>query len=297
MKRIFILFILISSYFHSFTLQAQSSSGWKTATSIISNSSWGDVGWSNPLFALVNDGSRTSSTALIIGDDTEYLQATGFNINVPAGMVIKGIEVEIIKNGSNGLSYNVTDNEVRIIKGGVVTGNNLAASGKWPSSDQTYTYGSASETWGTTWTLADVNSSNFGIAISAHLGGLLLPTARINGVSINVSYGIDPLPVKMISFDAKATQGKVDLSWVTATEVNNHGFTVQRSVDAVNWENIGEILSHFGNSETVSKYTYTDFTSLPGNNYYSLLQRDTDNSITYTNVIVVNAYASNELSL
>jgi len=294
MKRLFTL--LISTCF-VFNASAQSSSGFKTATSVISHSAIGLVGWNNILSALFSDGSETTSTALLLGDDTEYLELTNFNITIPAGMVITGIEVEILKSGSNGITYSVTDKDVRIIKGGVITGNNLARSGKWPGSEQAFTYGSATEDWGTSWTPADINSSNFGVAISAHLGGLLLSTARINAVSINVSYDSSPLPVTMISWDAKSIQGKVDLSWSTATETNNYAFTVQRSADGVNWENIGEVRSQSVNSASVRSYTYTDEDALAGNNYYRLLQTDLNSATSYTNAIAVHHTAAIDFSI
>ncbi|MBC7486647.1 MAG: hypothetical protein H7282_07830 [Cytophagaceae bacterium] len=101
-------------------------------------------------------------TALVLGDDTDYLTATGFNIVVPVGMIITGIEVEIVKRRTNGVLYSVTDKDVRIIKGGVRSDNNKALTGKWPSSDQTFNYGSNADDWGTIWTVADVQSANFG---------------------------------------------------------------------------------------------------------------------------------------
>ena len=287
MKRLFTLLIGALSLYSSEAF-AQFTTGLQTATSIISQTAPGLIGWNNPLFALLNDGSKTSSTALLLGDDTEYLMLTGFNINVPVGMIIKGIEVEVVKSGSNGFSYSVTDHDVRIIKNGVITGNDMSLSGKWPSADQTFTYGSATDNWGTTWTAADVNSANFGIAISAHLGGLLLSTARVNGVSINVSYDNAPLPVTMVSFDAKAVQGKVDLSWVTATEINNQGFTIQKSVDGIQWNNIGEVLSHSTNSASFNWYNYTDYNTFAGTTYYRLKQSDVDGTITYTAMITAS---------
>jgi hypothetical protein len=297
MKRLFTLLMNIFLCSYAFVGYAQFSSGLKPASSIISNNTIGAVSWSNPSFAVVDDVNKTTSTALVIGNDTEYLFLTGFNVNVPAGMIIKGIEVVMVKSGSNGISYSVTDNEVKIVKGGAVTGNNLAVGGKWPSADQIFTYGSATEDWGTSWTLADINGSNFGVAISAHLGGLLVPTARINAVTVNVSYDVAPLPVTMLYFDAKAIHEEVHLSWATATEINNHGFTIQRSADGINWKNIMEVLSRTINSTSANSYTYTDHTPVAGKSYYRLMQTDMNNTVAYTTMVAVSNNATMDFSL
>src|SRR5690606_21244512 len=45
-----------------------------------------------------------------------------------------------------------------------------------------------------------------------------------------------PLPVDLLFFDANAIEKTVHLSWVTATEINNDYLTLEKSVDANNWE-------------------------------------------------------------
>ena len=39
-----------------------------------------------------------------------------------------------------------------------------------------------------------------------------------------------PLPVELISFNASVHDSKVKLNWTTATEVNNLGYEIQRSL-------------------------------------------------------------------
>lgn len=242
----------------------------------------GTVSWNNPLNALFNDGTNTTVTALVLGDDTDYLTATGFNIVVPVGMIVSGIEVEIVKSATNGILYSVTDKDVRMIKNGVRTGTNGAKSGKWPGSDQSFTYGGNTDDWGTTWTVADVESANFGVAISAHLAGVLLPTASVNAIRVNVYYDSAPLPVTLVNFEAKASANNVQLSWATAIEINNQSFTVQHSTDGIQWNDIKEIPSRSSNSTVLSTYNYTDNNPSTGKNYYRLKQKDLDQQITYS---------------
>ncbi|MDB5271720.1 MAG: hypothetical protein JWO58_87 [Chitinophagaceae bacterium] len=298
MNRMFSLFTFTFLLLVSFQSWAQTTTSIQNASTILSSNIIGSVAWSNPLNALLNDASKTTSTALALGNDTEYLIATGFNFSVPTGMVISGIEVDIVKSATNGISYNVTDNQVRIVKAGVVTGTNLASPTTWAGTDQTVTYGSSTSKWGTTWTVADINDPGFGIAISAHLAGLLLPTARVNAISISVSYDIAPLPVSMISFDAQGENKLVYLSWGTASENNNYGFTIQRSSNGRDWINLGEVRSLSPNSTNVNTYSYTDAFPQTGGNYYRLLQTDVDQkTFSYSNIEWVELKAENEISL
>jgi hypothetical protein len=42
---------------------------------------------------------------------------------------------------------------------------------------------------------------------------------------------LNPLPVELISFSANYNDGNVNLSWITATELNNSGFEVERKTE------------------------------------------------------------------
>jgi hypothetical protein len=49
------------------------------------------------------------------------------------------------------------------------------------------------------------------------------------------------VPVEFLSFDAKRVNEKVNLTWVTASEINNSHFEVERSVDNNRFEQIGTV--------------------------------------------------------
>src|SRR5674476_30201 len=77
---------------------------------------------------------------------------------------------------------------------------------------------------------------------------------------IGVGYSVvGSLPVELTSFTAKQSVSGVELQWVTATEVSNFGFDVERantSKDAI-WEKIGFINGH-GNSNSPNNYSFID---------------------------------------
>lgn len=66
--------------------------------------------------------------------------------------------------------------------------------------------------------------------------------------------GNDPLPVELTSFAGRINNNVVTLTWQTATEVNNYGFSVERGSAPLTrrsqgmiWETLGFVNGH-GNS-------------------------------------------------
>ncbi len=83
-----------------------------------------------------------------------------------------------------------------------------------------------------------------------------------------------PLPVELLSFDAvPVNNAEVLVTWTTASEINNDQFIVERSLDAVNFEFVGEV-NGAGNSNFTRNYTLTDVKPYNGVSYYRLRQVD-----------------------
>ena len=95
-----------------------------------------------------------------------------------------------------------------------------------------------------------------------------------------------PLPVKLLSFEAVVNQSKVDLRWVTSTEINNSHFTVERSVDGKVWHEV-MITQGAGNSYQVKEYYEIDHQPVRGVSYYRLKQTDYDGQYSYSNMVSV----------
>lgn len=85
----------------------------------------------------------------------------------------------------------------------------------------------------------------------------------------------NPLPVELLSFKAEAKADQVELDWNTASEVNNHFFTVERSVDLITYEEVARVTGA-GNSNAVKSYQTFDTKPLNGISYYRLVQTDFD---------------------
>lgn len=91
------------------------------------------------------------------------------------------------------------------------------------------------------------------------------------------------LPIVLISFEARASGSKVLLNWSTAAEINNNFFTIQRSQDASNWQDIITV-DGAGNSDGILNYNVNDNFPLGGRSFYRLKQTDFDGSFTYSEV-------------
>lgn len=95
--------------------------------------------------------------------------------------------------GRNGM----TENSIKIVKGGVISGNNKSTGSSWllDANWTTKSYGGPSDLWGVSWTPADINSSTFGMVwsgtsthyLKATNFGFSIPAgATINGIVANV---------------------------------------------------------------------------------------------------------------
>jgi hypothetical protein len=103
----------------------------------------------------------------------------------------------------------------------------------------------------------------------------------------DVVFGADPLPVKLLSFNAEKANQAVQLSWTTTNEVNNKEFGVQRSETGEKWNDIAVVKGQ-GTSNGVHTYSAEDKMPLPGVSYYRLRQTDLDGASVYSKVKVID---------
>jgi hypothetical protein len=111
--------------------------------------------------------------------------------------------------------------------------------------------------------------------------------------------GVNPLPIELLYFKATYNGATTDLSWKTASEINNDYFTVERSTDGINFTAVGIVGSKAqnGNSTSILDYTLNDPNTAPGVYYYRLKQTDFDFKYEYSSVVVVTITASINFSV
>ncbi len=93
------------------------------------------------------------------------------------------------------------------------------------------------------------------------------------------------LPVELLEFNAALKKNVVELTWSTATEINNQGFEIQQSVDSKDWKTI-DFVEGRGDTEIVQEYKYQHKNPNEGFNYYRLKQIDYDGAFEYSKIEV-----------
>jgi len=99
-----------------------------------------------------------------------------------------------------------------------------------------------------------------------------------------------PAPVELTSFAASYRNDAVTLKWKTATENNNYGFEIERSLNnGKAWETIG-FSEGAGNSSSEHSYMFEDHSNFGAASTaaYRLKQIDRDGSYEYSNTVTVS---------
>ena len=114
------------------------------------------------------------------------------------------------------------------------------------------------------------------------------------------------LPVELTRFEGQVDEGAVYLSWTTASELNNAGFSIERQVGSGNsldlnpdnWTPIG-FVNGKGTTTTSSEYRYED-TDLPDSidkARYRLKQIDFDGTVSYSDIVTLDLLGPGQYTL
>lgn len=152
----------------------------------------------------------------------------------------------------------------------------------------------------------------FGVNTNIYVGtgaNISAGTITVNGTFSGVgTFNNGPLPVELVSFSANVVKDNVELTWKTATELNNFGFEIERSIrnedppkaeGIRNWDKIGFIKGS-GNSNSPKEYSFTDRAVATGNYFYRLKQIDHDGTFKFSGIVEVsinqipNTYSLNQ---
>jgi hypothetical protein len=110
------------------------------------------------------------------------------------------------------------------------------------------------------------------------------------GGSFSLSWtGTATLPIVLTDFYGESYLDFNKLYWMTASEMENDYWTIERSADGMSFETIAK-MDGAGTSTTSKSYQYFDHSPLKGNNYYRLKQTDNDGSFNYSNVVMLKNY-------
>ena len=100
-----------------------------------------------------------------------------------------------------------------------------------------------------------------------------------------------PLPITLVAWEGQCEGKQVVLKWTTASEQDNHYFTIEKSRDASEWSAIGTVPGA-GNSSSMINYSFID-DGAQGLGYYRLRQTDINGTTTVSNTIAAGCGTDN----
>jgi hypothetical protein len=266
------------------------------ATTGANNAAVGTLTWTGTGNTATLNGSYATAESLVsvVGTVTsEYLVVSNFGFSIPTMNTVCGISATISRANTSLISPggSVSDNSVKLTVAGALTGFDRASGADWPNTTITAaTYGSSSDLWGTAVLPTDVNNSGFGIAISANIKTTslgVIPIAAIDQITLTV-YSQPPivLAVDLVSFTVQGSAAGNVLHWTTAVGEATSSFVIQRSADAINWQDLNTIAADAGTAANAGiaadagqdSYAYADAAPLTGQNFYRLKMLNADGS-------------------
>jgi len=134
----------------------------------------------------------------------------------------------------------------------------------------------------------------FATATMLYSQGRILHSTTQTRQSLSIAYPVfgkmtvtsdwGALPVELSSFSAFSNGSEVNLNWSTASESNNSGFAIERSVSTGNqWSRVG-FVSGNGNSSVTNNYSFSDRNISTGKYNYRLKQIDFNGNFEYFNL-------------
>lgn len=107
---------------------------------------------------------------------------------------------------------------------------------------------------------------------------------------------IQQISMSLLTFDGEAQGSTVELKWLTANEVDNDLFTVERSENGIDFKEIGN-KPGAGNSNEVLSYTYRDNSPLIGTNYYRVKLTSSYGAVEYSMITPVQVEPAGEADI
>ena len=102
-----------------------------------------------------------------------------------------------------------------------------------------------------------------------------------------------PLPIELKDFNAVCKSEKVHITWTTISEINNDYFTLEKSMDGINYTEIAQIDGN-GTSSFINSYSYTD-EKFQSEVYYRLKQTDFNGDVEIFTPVSINCFANEHI--
>ncbi len=228
----------------------------------------GDVSGSNAVWAPIGIAAPVSLSTI----SAEYSLSAGPNNWSPSAMC-SGSEI-IYTSGFENWVLNTTDAHPAVTLYWKTTGSGIQD----PADLVVAHYN------GTCW------ENMGGTAVGNSTSGFITSSVEFTSYS-PLSFGTktkdNTLPVELVEFTGNCYNNKIQLSWTTASEINNNYFAIERSDNTADWTEIG-LVKGVGNSNQMENYNFIDLNSGNFSHYYRLRQVNFDGKFEYSDIIMVN---------
>ena len=250
--------------------------------------------------------SSTSSFTFPVGDGTRYrpitLTPAASNSNIYSVKYNHSPHSDVSISGSSSIDHISPQYHWDINR--TSGSDNATISVAWTASS---TYGT--ENWnhdistmlwayfdGTDWN--SIGSTPSGSSVS---GSLTTSSANTNWSNENFTLAATtatypPLPVEIISFEGQCNNNLTQIEFIVASQVNNEFFTVERSTNLMDWEEVG-YFDGGGTTNELITYNWSDETPIYGTKYYRISQTDINGEVRYFNPIAVECEHEMDLDI
>jgi hypothetical protein len=114
-------------------------------------------------------------------------------------------------------------------------------------------------------------------------------------ILVTLASNSKPLPVELLTFSGICDSIGNLLQWKTASEHNNYGFYLEKSIDAEHWTTV-QFIPGNGNTNFTMSYSANDIHPHYPITYYRLKQMDNDGIVNYSFIISVSCNNSSHIS-
>jgi Secretion system C-terminal sorting domain len=118
--------------------------------------------------------------------------------------------------------------------------------------------------------------------------------AGIGQLNQNSSSG--SLPIELIAFSANRDNKFIVLNWSTASQLNFDYFSVQHSIDGLEWTELSQVQGA-GTTNEMLAYSFEHESPVIGKNYYRLKSVDFDLTYEYSPIVSVTVEMQKEFSV
>jgi len=187
---------------------------------------------------------------------------------------------------NGGVSYNIENGLDHILRISYIAGTQTLTATTLNAAG-TITYGTISYSPVDPMALFGTNAPYFGFTAST--GGLNNQQSACLAASLI-------LPIELANFDVTCDDEGVQLNWVTLSEINNDYFTIERSIDGINFEPIGTV-NGAGNISYSKNYSWVEENPLSVVAYYRLKQTDFNGEYSYSKTVATECESNNTINV